>query len=194
MNGSRTPWSASIRTTAARGQTATPPRSPTPLSGSPAALRGRWTTCSTRSGPGFRPPATRTRLEGEHRPAGRQQRGRTPPLRDLRACPCHPSHGPRQHCRLTRKHESLRDAGYYGATMTWARASLGPGPDPAGRRPAPFPRACGSVPGRLVEDHDEADDLAVADAEVVRQDEVVGQAGLVEIARVGPADDGVAVV
>src|SRR5579863_3328627 len=55
-------------------------------------------------------------------------------------------------------------------------------------------RRIGSVTGRFVADDDEADDLAVADAEVVRQDELRGQGGLVEGAVVGPADDGVAVV
>src|SRR5438105_2405974 len=34
-----------------------PPRSPTPWSGSPAARRGRWTTCSPSSRPPFQPLA-----------------------------------------------------------------------------------------------------------------------------------------
>src|SRR6185312_9466284 len=62
-----------------------------------------------------------------------------------------------------------------------------------GRRQPPGPRAA-SVAGRLVEDDDEADDLAVADAEVVRQDELLREIGPVERAVIGAADDGVAVV
>src|SRR6516164_10489188 len=49
MSGSPTRSSACIRTTAARGPTATPPRSPAPSSGSPAVRRDHWTTCSARS-------------------------------------------------------------------------------------------------------------------------------------------------
>src|SRR6185437_12900080 len=57
-----------------------------------------------------------------------------------------------------------------------------------------LPRCRCSVTGGVVQDNDQADDLAVTDAEVVRQNELVGQAGLVEGAVVGAADDRVAVV
>ena len=43
-------------------------------------------------------------------------------------------------------------------------------------------------------DHDQADNLPVADGEVVRQDQLVGEVGLVELAVVAAADDRLAVV
>jgi hypothetical protein len=43
-------------------------------------------------------------------------------------------------------------------------------------------------------DDDEGDDLAVVDGEVAGQDELAGQVGLVVVAVVATADDGVAVV
>src|SRR5580704_8441564 len=51
-----------------------------------------------------------------------------------------------------------------------------------------------SVAGGGVTDDDEGDDLAVADSEVVGQDELVRQVRLVVVAVVAAADDGVAVV
>src|ERR1700746_2692107 len=51
-----------------------------------------------------------------------------------------------------------------------------------------------SVAGRDVEDDDQPDDLAVADGEVVGEDELVRQVRLVEGAVVAAADNGVAVV
>src|SRR6185437_2116961 len=50
------------------------------------------------------------------------------------------------------------------------------------------------VAGGGVADDDEGDDLAVADGEVVGQDELVRQVRLVVVAVVAAADDGVAVV
>src|SRR5271154_37269 len=51
-----------------------------------------------------------------------------------------------------------------------------------------------SVAGRSVPDDDEGDDLAVADGEVVGQDDLVRQVRPVEVAVVASADDGLAVV
>src|SRR6476660_173416 len=54
---------------------------------------------------------------------------------------------------------------------------------------------CGlSVAGGGVTDDDEGDDLAVADGEVAGKDELVRQAGLLVVAVIAAADDGVAVV
>src|SRR6516165_8746376 len=51
-----------------------------------------------------------------------------------------------------------------------------------------------SVAGAGVPDDDEGDDLAAADGDVAGQDELVRQIGLVVVAVVAAADDGVAVV
>src|SRR5260370_17988307 len=95
-----------------------------------------------------------------------------------------------------------------GFRRTPAPARLAVAGCPRAGRPATRPRApvppfldsrrlraaSGSVAGRLVADRQGADGLAVADAEIVRQDGLVGQVGLVELAVVGAADDGVAMV
>src|SRR5882762_9205912 len=52
----------------------------------------------------------------------------------------------------------------------------------------------GSVVGRPVEHDDQTDDLVVADAEVVRQDDLVGKVRLIELAVIGTAHDRVAIV
>src|SRR5882724_5938628 len=51
-----------------------------------------------------------------------------------------------------------------------------------------------SVRGRLIENDDEADDLSVSNLEVVRQNQIFRQIGLVVLAVIGAAHDRVAVV
>src|ERR1700722_9116014 len=51
-----------------------------------------------------------------------------------------------------------------------------------------------SVGGGLVEDHGQADDLVVANAEIVRHDQLVRKIGLVVVAVVAGSHDGVAVM
>src|ERR1700722_9588120 len=50
------------------------------------------------------------------------------------------------------------------------------------------------VRGLLIEDDDEADDLAVSNLEVVRQNQFLRQIGLVVLAVIGAAHDGVAIM
>src|SRR6202042_3240631 len=65
-------------------------------------------------------------------------------------------------------------------------------PTPA--RPQPAAGGRRSVGRRLVEDHRQAGDLAVADAEVAGHDQLVGQVGLVVGAVVLSPDDDIPVV